>query len=97
MSAAASADGSKLVASSDDSIWILQSVPTPLLSLSPSGTNLGLSWTLPSTRFVLQQNSDLTTTKWTDVANAPTINLTNLQYQVSLPIGSGGRFYRLKH
>ena len=57
-----------------------------------------LSWTVPAIPFVLQQNSDLTTTNWTDVPATPTLNLTNLHYEESLPAPiTGSHFYRLKH
>ena len=47
--------------------------------------------------FVLQQNSDLCTSNWTDLTNnTPTLNLTNLQNQVALPLPAGNAFYRLK-
>jgi hypothetical protein len=64
------------------------------LTLVPSGSNLNVSWIIPSTNFVLQQSSDLAS--WTDVTNPPVLNLTNLQNEVVLsPTGSSG-FYRLK-
>jgi len=59
------------------------------------GTNLFLSWTIPSMDFVLRQDPDLTTTNWTDVAVQPTLNLTNLQNQVVLPTPPAPMFYRL--
>ena len=46
--------------------------------------------------FVLQQNSGLNPTHWTDVATPPVLNLTNLQNQVTLSTPSGPTFYRLK-
>jgi hypothetical protein len=95
--AASSADGSKLVAIVPGyGIYTLHSIPTPRLNLTPSPTNLTLGWTVPSTNFVLQQNSDLTTTNWSVVTNPPVLNLTNLQNQVTLPSPAGSGFYRLK-
>jgi hypothetical protein len=68
-------------------------VPDPQLNLTPSGTNLQLSWTVPSTNFVLQQSPDLMS--WSVPTNTPVLNLTNLQYQVTLlPTNTSG-FYRL--
>jgi hypothetical protein len=52
---------------------------------------------LPSTRFALQEISDLSKTNWTDVPGALTLNFTNLQYQMTLPLAVIDRFYRLKH
>jgi hypothetical protein len=71
------------------------SLPPAALGIAPSGTNLTLSWPSPPGGFVLQQNSDLTTTNWTTVTNTP--NMTNLQNQVTLSPTSGNQFYRLKY
>jgi photosystem II stability/assembly factor-like uncharacterized protein len=100
---ASSADGGKLVAASGfndinllGSIYTSQTTPTPQLNLAPSGSNLNVSWIIPSTNFVLQQNLDLTTTNWTDVTNTPALNLTTLQDEVILSPTNGSGFYRLK-
>ncbi len=107
LNAAASADGSKLVAvgvggSYGDSghAYTLQ-FPLPLLSLprlsiSPLSGGTGLSRLVPSSRSVLQQNPDLTTTNWTDVLVPPTLNFTNLIRSVAVSPSLGSRFYRLK-
>ena len=96
-SVASSADGNKLVAAvHNGGIYTWQSAPTPQLNLTVSNNNFALSWLVPSTNFVLQQNSDLTTTNWTDVTNPPVLNLTNLQDEVTLPMAAGSGFYRLK-
>jgi len=67
------------------------------LKIVSSGTNVFLSWTIPSLVFTLQEKSDLTTANWTDVTNTPSLNLTNLQYQVILARTAERNFYRLKH
>jgi hypothetical protein len=97
-STASSADGNKLVAAAikASGIWTGQSTPSPQMNLNPAGNNLVLSWIVPSMNFVLQQNSDLTTTNWTVVTNAPVLNLTNLQNQVILSPSGSNAFYRLK-
>jgi hypothetical protein len=106
-SVASSADGGKLAAGVngvfsgiyvDDGggIYTCQTIPAPVLNITPSSGNLALSWIIPSTNFGLQQNSDLTTTNWMDVTNAPTLNLTNLQNQVILSPPGSNVFYRLK-
>jgi hypothetical protein len=75
-------------------IYTLQTTPAPQLNLAPSGSNLNVSWIIPSTNFVLQQTADLVS--WADLTNAPTLNFTNLQNEIILsPTGSSG-FYRLK-
>src|ERR1039458_10360764 len=66
LSVASSADGSKLVAATpqagfagtDNRIYTSYSTPAPSLSVAPSGSNLTLAWTLPSTNFVLQPTAD---------------------------------------
>jgi hypothetical protein len=94
---ACSADGMKLVAVVDGGgIWTAQSTPSPLLRITPSPTNVVLSWTVPSTGVALQENSDLAQTNWTEVAMTPVLNLTNLRNEVRLSPVTGNRFYRLK-
>jgi hypothetical protein len=96
-SVVSSADGGRLVAADFDSIggiWISQSTPLPQLSISPVNTSLTLSWTIPSTNFVLQQSADLFS--WADMTDAPALNLTNLQNQVTLTPSNSAAFYRLK-
>jgi hypothetical protein len=96
-SVASSADGNKLIAVNyGGGIWILQTAPAPQLNIATSSTDLDLSWIVPSTNFVLQQNLDLTTTNWTDVTNTPVLNLTNLHNEVTLPSPGNNVFYRLK-
>src|SRR5205823_8563981 len=72
-------DGGKLVAGvgggvGSGLIYTSQSAPAPALMIAPSGSNLVFSWTVPSMNFVLQKNSDLTKTNWTDVATPPNLN-----------------------
>ena len=93
-SVAISADGGKVVAVvNGGGIYTSQSTPAPLLSITSSSGEAIISWTIPSTSFVLQQNSDLTSTNWTNVPAIPT--LTNLRYQVTLSSPNGHDFYRL--
>ncbi len=70
-------------------------LPPATLNISPSGTNLLVSWLSPPGGFGLQQNSDLTTTNWTIVTNVPAV--VSGQNQVVLPMGFGNQFYRLKY
>jgi hypothetical protein len=102
-SVASSADGGTLIAAAivDQSfnpgyIYTSWPTPSPQLRISPANPDLKLSWIVPSRNFVLQQNSDLTTTKWMAVTNALVPNLTNLQYEVVLPPTNNRGFYRLK-
>jgi hypothetical protein len=97
-SVASSADGCKLVATTGGSpglIYTSQTPPQPRLNISRFDHYILLSWTVPSMNFVLQQNSDFTASNWTDVAVPPTLNHTNLQYEVSLAVPSQSMFFRL--
>lgn len=78
-------------------IYTWQSASGPALNVAASRSNLLLSWAVPSPDFVLQQNSDLAITNWTDLSVTPGLNLTNLQNQAILSRSPGNRFYRLKH
>lgn len=92
-SVASSADGNKLVAVNDSGslgIWTWQFLPT--LSILPSDGII--SWSTNTAGFVLQQNNDIGTTNWIDIATTPTV--TNGQNQVILPMTNSKGFYRLK-
>jgi hypothetical protein len=65
------------------------------LGIAAFSNNFLLSWPVPPGDFVLQQNSDLTTTNWTTATNQPAI--TNHQSQVILTPAGGNQFYRLKY
>jgi hypothetical protein len=97
VSLASSADGGQLVAavgaSPQGGIYILQTTRSPLLSLTATSNDLILSWLVPSTNFALQQCSDLAS--WTDLSNTPSLNLTNLNFQVMLTPSNSSGFYRL--
>jgi photosystem II stability/assembly factor-like uncharacterized protein len=94
---ASSADGNKLVAAAEGGlVYTSYSTPAPYLDIAPLSTNLSLSWIIPSTNFVLQQNFDLTTTNWATLTNVPTLNLTNLQNQVMVCPSNTSGFYRLQ-
>jgi len=95
-SVATSADGNKsVVAVSDGGIFSSQIIQSPQLSLVGSTNDLCLSWLIPSTTYVLQLNSDLTTTNWITLTNVPTLNLTTLQEVVNFLPTNGTCFYRL--
>lgn len=94
VSVASSADGSKLIAVSFQGlIYVSQATPRPRLELAPSSSNLAVSWIIPSMNFVLQQSSNLIS--WAEVTNPSILNLTNLQYKVSLSPSNRAEFFRL--
>ncbi len=84
-----------IAAAYNGGVWTLQTPPTPQLNVALSDTNLVFSWIVPSTNFVLQENSDLTTTDWLTLTNTPTLNLSNLNDEVVLPPTNNGGFFRL--
>ena len=95
-SIAVSADGSRMVAAAfGDGIYVAQTTPKPQLNLTASNGNLVFSWIVPSTNFVLQQKSDLSTTDWVALTNIPTLNLTSLQDEVALSPTNNSGFFRL--
>jgi len=67
----------------------------PSLTISLTATNaVFISWPSPSTGYVLEQNSDLGTTNWVGVAQAPADNGTNKSVVINPSVGK--LFYRLK-
>jgi len=81
-------DGSKLVMTADDS------QPAPVLSITHSGGGMVVSWPAAFTGFVLQENSDLSTTNWVDVTDP--VNKVGEQNQVLISSPADNNFYRLK-
>jgi len=73
---------------------IYVSPPEVLLSSALWGQKIVLSWPTNATGFGLEQNSDVATTNWMSVTNAPTI--TNGQRQVSVSPTNNNLFFRLK-
>ena len=94
LACASSADGNTLVAINGARIWTTQTPPVPFMGIAPTDGSLALSWTIPSTNFILQQSADLTA--WADVTNLPVLNLTNLHNEVTLPPSGNSGFYRLR-
>jgi hypothetical protein len=91
---ASSADGGKLFLLAPKSIYSRYSPPGPRLNLAPSSSNFSPSWIVPSTNFVLQQNSDLAMANWVTLTNMPVLILTNLWNQIILSSPNGNGFYR---
>ena len=65
------------------------------LGITRSGTSFVLKWASPPAGFVLQQNTNVATTNWLTVTNAPVI--TNGLNQVILTSTNIRQFYRLKY
>jgi hypothetical protein len=90
---ASSADGCELLAGNGGGTWISLTTPSPQLSAAVSSTNLSLSWLIPSTNFVVQQSPDLIS--WSSVTDAPALNLTNLNNELSFSPTNSSGFFRL--
>lgn len=97
---ATSVDGTKLVATIyGGHIYTLHLslfTLSPELQIKPLTGNAVVSWLVPSTKFVLQENPDLASTNWTDVTGSPSLNLTNLENEVSVSLSPGRNYYRLR-
>jgi hypothetical protein len=77
------------------SLFAVQSPGAPRLSIRPvNSSTVTIFWPSPSSEFVLQQQTNLTTTNWTDVAITPGDDGTNKTVTVS-PI-PGNQFCRLR-
>jgi hypothetical protein len=83
---------------SEDSLSVLLgsklAIPSLAISLTGPGTVV-VSWPSPSTGFVLQQNSDLTTTNWSDYGG--TINDDGTNRSVTISSATNNRFFKLNH
>jgi hypothetical protein len=91
-----SADGCEMAADgSGQGTWIGLVTPSPQLNIQSQAPNAEISWLLPSTNFVLQQTTDLTTSTWTAVTNLPTLNFSNLNQEVTVPVINSSGFFRL--
>jgi hypothetical protein len=88
------ADGNKLGALINGTIYVFQRVTPPGLSVAASNSVLLLSWIVPSTPVALQQSPDLAT--WSTLTNSRALKFTNLHYLMEVPLSSGQSFYRLK-
>jgi hypothetical protein len=65
----------------------------PVLTITPSGNQLSISWPLVWTNALLQQNANLTTTNWVPMTNS--VNIMNDQFQVTVTPGGTNEFFRL--
>jgi hypothetical protein len=93
---ACSADGNlRVVPASGNHIALSRSIPQPVLDIGSSPDSLAVSWIVPSTNFALQCATTCGT-GWADVATPPVMNLTNLKYEVVLPLTNSMGFFRLE-
>jgi len=96
-SVASSADGNVVfAASSNGGIWVRRETPRPVLKISSLPSGPVVSWVIPSANFALQRAETLGAPGWTEVTNVPSLNLTNLQEQVTFPWGGMAQMLRLR-
>jgi hypothetical protein len=76
-------------------IAVVQTPGAPTLIATHSGASVIVLWPSPSTGFVLQQNSDLTTTNWTTSGYTIANDGTNNSITISPP--AGNLFFRLRN
>lgn len=95
---AMSADGGSLVVANPGSgrVYYSGTIQPPTISLKREPDANRLSWVIPSTSFALEQNTDPYWSDWLPVTNLPTLNLSNLHLEVTLPASGDNRFFRLK-
>ncbi|MDE3068169.1 MAG: hypothetical protein KGJ60_11540 [Verrucomicrobiota bacterium] len=75
-------------------VSVVQTPGAPTLTVAHSGNSVVVSWALTA-GFVLQQNSDLTTTNWTTSSYAVATNGSLESVTVAPP--AGNLFFRLAH
>jgi hypothetical protein len=98
VSVASSSDGTLLVAvASDGAVYVSQTQVSslPPLSISRASNQIVIAWPSNATGFVLQQNSNLTTTNWTTVTNI--VNQGGSQNQVFISPLTINNYFRLIH
>jgi hypothetical protein len=74
-------------------ISVVQMPGAPTLTITHSGNNVIISWPSPSTGFMLQQNSDLTTGNWTISGG---VNDDGTTKSITIISPTGNLFFRLK-
>jgi hypothetical protein len=92
-SVASSANGMNLVAAMTPGP-IFSTRPIIALDIETAGDGLLVSWPWTSAGFLLETNSDLTTTNWAILLASSTLN--EWRNEVQLPIGSQPSFFRLR-
>lgn len=76
-------------------IALVQSLGAPTLSIATSGNNATVSWPYPSTGFVLQTNSNLSSGVWGNFTGPVTTNLAGTSNTATITPPAGHLFFRL--
>jgi hypothetical protein len=75
-------------------ISVLQSAGAPVLAIRYSSNRVIVSWPSSAANYVLQQNSDVTTTNWT-ISNF-TVNDEGATNSITIAAPTGNLFFRLQ-
>jgi hypothetical protein len=75
-------------------ISVVQTLGSPTLTVIHSGNSVKISWPYPSTGFVLQQNSNLSTANWSTSGGISNDGTNNF---ITITSPSGNLFFRLTH
>lgn len=92
---ASTADGNKLVAFQEDSMWVKTETVAPQLNLKRSNNMLNISWLVPSTNLVLEESLDFNSTNWVALTNVPSLNFSNLDNELSIAPSESSAYFRL--
>jgi hypothetical protein len=101
---ACSADGHRLFAADfNGGVFVIQLkphdlqliMPPPQLTIRSASNDAVIDWLVSSETFALEETPSLTNPSWTESLVTPSLNYTNLHYQVLLSNLIGARFYRL--
>jgi hypothetical protein len=97
--AATSADAHRWMGYSAGSatLAIGSSKPTPVLEIARTNANVTVSWLMPSSALVLEQNELLHGGNWSAVPDAPGMDPDTLRYKVSVSTSNNSSFFRLSH
>lgn len=96
---ATSADGQRWITGhkgGQGRLYVGSSLPAPFLKIVPAEGNVSISWTVPSSPFTLEQNQNgLNPLSWSAVTNNPSLNLSTLRNEITVPASNDSKFFRL--
>jgi hypothetical protein len=94
---AMSADGHCWMAHSGglNRLFLGTSTPAPILEIVPTNATVSISWTIPSSPFVLQQSSALNPANRTTYPDQATLNPATLRNEITIPATNNSAFLRL--
>jgi len=76
-------------------ISVVQTVGSPLLTITYSGNNVIVSWPSPGAGFTLEQTSDLDNANWT--ASGFSVSDNGTTRSITISSATGKLFFRLNH